>query len=198
MSSSESVPSDGSRLAESGAQPKLIDTPALPDQTSSSVFDLVTAAGHDGPDQDCSARSTEVDAAEEEAATGMGWDSTAEQEWSEHSATAWALAHVIHRIRSTPLPPILSPEQRRHFQKVVQMAGALMEEWQRRERDQAQRLAIGRPLIDMLLGPPNTAEPLQPASPRAEAPIAQALSLPQQIAPEDSSGASDTDRAGQK
>lgn len=68
------------------------------------------------------------------------WDNAAEQEWNEHSTTAWALAHVIHRICSTPLPPILPPEQRRHFQKVVHMAAALMEEWQRRERDQAQQL----------------------------------------------------------
>lgn len=74
-----------------------------------------------------------------------GWDSAAEQEWSEHSTTAWALAYVIHRIRSTPLPPILPPEQRQHFHKVVQMAAALMEEWQRRERDQAHQLAAGRP-----------------------------------------------------
>jgi hypothetical protein len=74
------------------------------------------------------------------------WDNTAEQAWSEHSTTAWALAYVIHRIRSTPLPPILPPEQRRHFHKVVQMAAALMEEWQRRERDQAQQLAAGRPV----------------------------------------------------
>ncbi len=73
------------------------------------------------------------------------WDSAAEQEWSEHSTTAWALAYVIHRIRSTPLPPILPPEQRQHFHEVVQMAAALMEEWQRRERDQAQQLAAGRP-----------------------------------------------------
>jgi len=77
------------------------------------------------------------------------WDDTTEQAWSEHSTSAWALAHVIHRIRSTPLPPILPPEQRRHFQKVVQMAAALMEEWQRRERDQAQQLAAGRPFVGM-------------------------------------------------
>lgn len=73
------------------------------------------------------------------------WGNTHKQEWSEHSAAAWALAHVIHRIRSTPLPPILLPEQRRHFQQVIQMAAALMEEWQRRERDQAQQLATTRP-----------------------------------------------------
>lgn len=73
------------------------------------------------------------------------WDNAAEQEWNEHSTTAWALAHVIHRICSTPLPPILPPEQRRHFQKVVQMAAALMEEWQRREREQAQQLVAHHP-----------------------------------------------------
>ena len=75
------------------------------------------------------------------------WGNNHEQEWSEHSATAWALAHVIHRIRSTPLPPILLPEQRRRFQQVIQMAAALMEEWQRRERDQAQQIAAARPPI---------------------------------------------------
>jgi len=127
-----------------------------------------------------------------------GWDDAAEQEWTEHSATAWALAHVIHRIRSTSLPPILSAEQRRHFQKVVQMAAALMEEWQRRERDQAQRLATGRPLIDTLLGPLDTAESPQPALFPAEAPIAQALSLSQQIATADPPGASNTEKPVQK
>ena len=82
------------------------------------------------------------------------WDNAAEQEWSEHSTTAWALAYVIHRVRSTPLPPILPPEQRQHFHKVVQMAAALMEEWQRRERDQAQQLAAGRPLAGAADGQP--------------------------------------------
>jgi hypothetical protein len=85
-------------------------------------------------------------------------DSANEQEWSEHSATAWALAYVIHRIRSTPLPPILLPEQRRHFQKVIQMASALMEEWQRRERDQAQQLAAARPPGGPLAEPPEISE----------------------------------------
>lgn len=73
------------------------------------------------------------------------WNNVAEQEWNEHSTTAWALAHVIHRICSTPLPPILPQEQRRHFQKVVQMAASLMEEWQRREREQAQQLVAHHP-----------------------------------------------------
>ncbi len=83
--------------------------------------------------------------------TDQMWDSATEQEWSQHSATAWVLAHVIHRIRSTPMPPALSPEQRRHFQKIVQMAAALIEEWQRRERDLAQQLVVGRPVVDLLL-----------------------------------------------
>lgn len=76
------------------------------------------------------------------------WNNEAEQEWSEHSTTAWALAHVIHRICSTPLPPFLPPEQQRHFQKVVQMAAALMEEWQRRERDQAQQIVAHHPFAE--------------------------------------------------
>ena len=79
------------------------------------------------------------------------WNSAAEEEWNEHSATAWALAYVIHRIRSTPYPPILLPEQRDHFQKVIEMAAALMEEWQRRERDQAQQLAQARPIPELSL-----------------------------------------------
>ena len=77
------------------------------------------------------------------------WDSAAEEEWNEHSATAWALAYVIHRIRSTPYPPILLSEQRDHFQKVIEMAAALMEKWQRRERDQAQQLAQARPIAEL-------------------------------------------------
>ncbi|HEY7348213.1 MAG TPA: hypothetical protein VH599_07805 [Ktedonobacterales bacterium] len=88
------------------------------------------------------------------------WNSAIEQEWSEHSATAWALAHVIHHIRSTPLPPFLLPEQQRHFQKIILMAAALMEEWQRSERDQAQQLAIGRPVT----GLPMAADPEEPAA----------------------------------
>ncbi len=77
------------------------------------------------------------------------WDNATEQEWSEHSATAWALAHVIHHIRSTPLPPFLLPEQRRHFHKIIQMAASLIEDWQRRERAQAQHLALGRPVTGL-------------------------------------------------
>jgi hypothetical protein len=76
------------------------------------------------------------------SATGQPWDNAAEEAWSEHSATAWALVYVIHRIRSTPLPPVLLPEQRRHFHKIIQMAAALLEDWQRSERDQAQQLAL--------------------------------------------------------
>src|SRR5690348_2775152 len=94
------------------------------------------------------------------------WDNAAEQEWNEHSTTAWALTHVIHRICSTPLPPILPPEQRRHFQKVVQMAAALMEEWQRRERDQAQQLVAHHPFADSaneILMESQTIQEMQPA-----------------------------------
>lgn len=72
------------------------------------------------------------------------WEPVQEEEWSEHTATAWTLAHIIHRIYSTPLPPVLSPEQRRHFQKIIKMAAALIEEWQQREREQAQQLAAER------------------------------------------------------
>jgi hypothetical protein len=88
---------------------------------------------------------------EQPPSTNQQWDSAAEEEWNEHSATAWALAYVIHRIRSTPYPPILLPEQRDHFQKVIEMAAALMEEWQRRERDQAQQLAQARPIAELSL-----------------------------------------------
>ena len=94
------------------------------------------------------------------------WNNEAEQEWSEHSTTAWALAHVIHRICSTPLPPFLPPEQQRHFQKVVQMAAALMEEWQRRERDQAQQLVAHHPFADAaneILMESQTIQEMQPA-----------------------------------
>lgn len=80
---------------------------------------------------------------------GKAWDSAAEQEWSEHSATAWALAHVIHHIHATPLPPFLLPEQRHHFQHIIQTAAALIEDWQRRERDQASQLASSRPVTGM-------------------------------------------------
>ncbi len=73
------------------------------------------------------------------------WEAEQEEEWEEHAATAWTLAHIIHRVYATPLPPALSPEQRRHFQKIIKMAAALIEEWQQREREQAQQLAAERP-----------------------------------------------------
>ena len=81
------------------------------------------------------------------------WDSAAEDEWNEHRATAWALAYIIHRVRSTPFPPILLPAQRHHFQKVIEMAAALMEDWQRDERDLAQHLAQERPVTEFSTGP---------------------------------------------
>ncbi len=74
------------------------------------------------------------------------WNNATEEEWNEHSATSWALAYVIHRIRSTPHPPILLSEQRRHFEKVVEMAAALIEQWQGHERDLAQQLGMRRPV----------------------------------------------------
>lgn len=70
------------------------------------------------------------------------WDSTAEEAWTEHSETAWALVYVIHRVRSTPLPPTLPPAQQQHFHKIIEMAVAMLEDWQRRERDQARQLAL--------------------------------------------------------
>ena len=73
------------------------------------------------------------------------WESEQEEEWEEHTTTAWTLAHIIHRVYSTPLPPALSPEQRRHFQHIIKMSAALIEEWQQREREQAQQLAAERP-----------------------------------------------------
>jgi hypothetical protein len=81
------------------------------------------------------------------------WNSATEEEWNEHSATSWALAHVIHRIRSTPHPPILLPEQRRHFEKVVEMAAALIEQWQGHERDLAQQLGMRRPITELSTEP---------------------------------------------
>jgi hypothetical protein len=90
------------------------------------------------------------------------WNSATEEEWSEHSATAWTLAHVIHHIRSTPLPPFLSPEQRNHFHKIIQMAAEMIEDWQRGERDQAQQLASARPVTEL---PAEPAEPIQQLSP---------------------------------
>lgn len=74
------------------------------------------------------------------------WNSATEEEWNEHRETAWALAYVIHRIRSTSNPPILLPAQKQHFQKTIERAAALMEEWQRRERDLAQQLVQARPV----------------------------------------------------
>src|SRR6185437_11184438 len=71
---------------------------------------------------------------------------------------SWALAYVIHRIRSTPHPPILLPEQRRHFEKVIEMAAALIEQWQGHERDLAQQLGTRRPVTDL---PAETAETSQ-------------------------------------
>ncbi len=76
------------------------------------------------------------------------WNSATEEEWNEHRETAWALAYVIHRIRSTPNPPILLPAQKQHFQHTIEKAAALMEEWQRRERDLAQQLVQARPATD--------------------------------------------------
>ena len=73
------------------------------------------------------------------------WEPEQEEDWEEHAATAWTLAHIIHRVYATPLPPALSPGQRRHFQKVIKMAAALIEAWQQREREQAQQLAAERP-----------------------------------------------------
>jgi hypothetical protein len=70
------------------------------------------------------------------------WDRATEEAWSEHSETAWALVYVIHRVRSTPLPPTLPPAQQRHFHKIIDMAAAMLEDWQRRERDQARQLAL--------------------------------------------------------
>lgn len=102
--------------------------------------------------------------AQEVDAANKAWDSAIEQEWSEHSATAWALAHVIHHIRSTPLPPFLSPEQRRHFQHIIQMAAALIEDWQRRERDQAQHLALARPVSGLPTDEPFPADEQAAAS----------------------------------
>lgn len=126
--------------------------------------------------------------------TDKQWNSTNEQEWSEHSATAWALAYVIHRIRSTPLPPILLPEQRRHFQKVIQMAAALTEEWQRRERDQAQQLAGARPPIGPLMdtsemrennpGDASNAGEIQSSEPLIEPQISLPQRLTSDLSPE--------------
>lgn len=121
-------------------RPKPMDkTAQAPTQTP----DLVTPA--ESGTLDMSALAT----ADPTPKASQAWDSAAEQAWSEHSATAWVLAHVIHQIRSTPLPPFLLPEQRQHFHKIVQAAAALIEDWQRRERDQAQQLASSRPVGEL-------------------------------------------------
>ena len=76
------------------------------------------------------------------AAEEQPWDRATEEAWSEHSETAWALVYVIHRVRSTPLPPTLPAAQQQHFHKIIEMAAVLLEDWQRRERDQARELAL--------------------------------------------------------
>lgn len=86
-------------------------------------------------------------------AADQPWNSASEEEWNEHRTTAWALAYVIHRIRSTPHPPILLPEQRRHFEKIVEMAAALIAEWQGQERDLAQQLGTRRPVAELATQP---------------------------------------------
>lgn len=92
-----------------------------------------------------------VAALEEEppSAPEKQWNNATEEEWNEHRETAWALAYVIHRIRSTPNPPILLPAQKQHFQKTIEQAAALMEEWQRRERDLAQQLVQTKPITEL-------------------------------------------------
>lgn len=112
----------------------------------------------DAPELEAPTGTSDAEIAGPPAPVDKQQSSDDEQAWSEHSATAWALAHVIHRIRSTPFPPILLPEQRRHFQHVIHMAAALMEEWQRRERDQAQQLAAARPAIGPLMDQPEMDE----------------------------------------
>lgn len=116
--------------------------------------------------------------AREEAApnTDKAWDSAAEQEWSEHSATAWALAHVIHHIHTTPLPPFLLPEQRDHFQQVIQTAAALIEDWQRRERDRASQLASSRPVTGLTQDLSATSPDARSQHPAAEGQVEQAPS----------------------
>ncbi|HLV99883.1 MAG TPA: hypothetical protein VKT82_14525 [Ktedonobacterales bacterium] len=99
-----------------------------------------------------------ISEAEPTLAAEQQWNSAVEEEWNEHSATSWALAYVIHRIRSTPHPPILLPEQRRHFEKVVEMAAALIEQWQGHERDLAQQLGTRRPITDLPEDPAGTSQ----------------------------------------
>lgn len=125
--------------------------------------------------------------AREEAAPGAdrAWDSATEQEWSEHSATAWALAHVIHHIHTTPLPPFLLPEQRDHFQHIIQTAAALIEDWQRRERERARQLAISRPVTGLTQDSSTANQDALSQHPVAEGPAEQAPSRPHQPPMED-------------
>jgi len=116
---------------------------------------------------------------------GKKWDSAAEQEWSEHSATAWALAHVIHHIHTTPLPPFLLPEQRDHFQHIIQTAAALIEDWQRRERDQARQLASSRPVTGLPVASSAASQDGLSRHPAAEGQSEQASPQPHQPAMEE-------------
>jgi len=123
------------------------------DQVSENADDLLMPA-----EPDTAEIAQPLLAAEPAQPAAEQWNSAAEEEWNEHSATSWALAYVIHRIRSTPHPPILLPEQRRHFEKVIEMAAALIEQWQGHERDLAQQLGTRRPVTDL---PAETAETSQ-------------------------------------
>jgi hypothetical protein len=125
-------------LSEIDMRPRPIDKT---DQEPENAPDLTTTAPSVTGETDPLSMEADPPPAPEQQ-----WNSATEEEWNEHSATAWALAYVIHRIRSTPHPPILLSEQRDHFHKVIEMAAALIEEWQRRERDQAQQLAQTRPI----------------------------------------------------
>jgi hypothetical protein len=123
------------------------------DQEPENADDLPTFAESDHlimPTETDTDIAQPVAAAEPAPSAEEQWNSAVEEEWNEHSATSWALAYVIHRIRSTPHPPILLPEQRRHFEKVVEMAAALIEQWQGRERDLAQQLGTRRPLTELI------------------------------------------------
>jgi hypothetical protein len=128
-------------LLEIGTWPKAMKKT---DQEPESAPDLTTPAANSAGETN----SLPLEA-DPPPAPDQQWNSTTEEEWNEHSANAWALAHVIHRIRSTPYPPILLAEQRNHFHKVIEMAAALIEDWQRRERDQAQQLAQARPIAEL-------------------------------------------------
>lgn len=128
---------------------------------------------------------------------GKEWDSAAEQEWSEHSATAWALAHVIHHIHTTPLPPFLSPEQRDHFQKTIQAAAALIEDWQRRERDRASQLASSRPVTGLTQDPSATNQDARSQHPAAEGQAEQVSPQSQQPTMEEMLDEQGADEANQ-